>query len=122
VFALSWLRVFGGEPLLRSSTYRRWVQRTLVAWAPVLDVVAMFDAPDPVLSHRIRFRAKPHMVKDQSDQQIAAFAARFRAAFTAVIPALTQLNGTRHLAVRADLAPPTALAARVLHLVRSLPT
>jgi hypothetical protein len=122
IFALSWLRVFGPERLLRSTAYGRWVQGTLAAWAPVLDVVALFDAPDPVLTDRIRSRAKPHMVKHQSDQQIAAFAARFRDAFAAVIPAMTDLNGTRYVSVQAGVASPDALAAQVLHIVRGLPT
>src|SRR5207253_8094260 len=88
VFALAWLQVFGAERLLRSTAYKRWVQRTLADWARVLDAVVLVDAPDPVLSQRIRARVKPHLVKDQSDQQITAFAARFRAAFASVIPAV----------------------------------
>ncbi|HYU38003.1 MAG TPA: hypothetical protein VEL29_08705, partial [Gemmatimonadales bacterium] len=66
---------------------------------------------------RIRARVKPHMVKDQSDQQITAFAARFRTAFASVIPAVTGLNGTMQVSVRADLETPHELAARVLQAV-----
>jgi len=39
--------------------------------------------------------------------------ARFRAAFASVISAVTGLNGTKHLTVRADLETPHQLAARV---------
>jgi len=80
------------------------------------------DAPDPVLAQRIRSREKPHMVKHQSDQEIAAFAARFRAAFAAVIAAVTSLNGTRQLTVSAEPAHPEDLAARVLQGLATLPT
>ena len=117
VFALAWLRVFGAERLLRSAAYERWVQRMLASWARMIDVVVLVDAPDPVLSQRIRARVKPHMVKDQSDQQITAFAARFRTAFASVIPAVTGLNGTMQVSVRADLETPHELAARVLQAV-----
>jgi hypothetical protein len=57
------------------------------------------------------------MVKDQSDEQISAFAERFRAAFASVIPAVTGRNGTSQLSVRADLETPQELAARVLQTV-----
>jgi hypothetical protein len=53
------------------------------------------------------------MVKDRSDEEITAFVARFRAAFASVISAVTGLNGTKHLTVRADLETPHQLAARV---------
>ena len=121
VFALSWLQVFGDERLAGSAAYQRWVRRTLAAWASVLDVIVRLDAPDPVLAQRIRSRVKPHMVKDQSDQEIAAFAARFRAAFAAVIAAVTSLNGTRQLTVSAEPARPEDLAARVLQGLATLP-
>ncbi len=113
VFALAWLQVFGAERLLRSAAYEHWVHRTLAAWAHVIDAVVVVDAPDPVLSQRIRTRVKPHMVKDRSDEEITAFVARFRAAFASVISAVTGLNGTKHLTVRADLETPHQLAARV---------
>ena len=122
VFALSWLQVFGGERLAGSAAYQRWVRRTLAAWAGVLDVIVRLDAPDPVLAQRIRSREKPHMVKHLSDQEIAAFAARFRAAFAAVIAAVTSLNGTRQLTVSAEPAHPEDLAARVLQGLATLPT
>ncbi len=122
VFALSWLQVFGGERLAGSAAYQRWVRRTLAAWAGVLDVIVRLDAPDPVLAQRIRSREKPHMVKHQSDQEIAAFAARFRTAFVAVISAVTSLNGTRQLTVSAEPARPEDLAARVLQGLATLPT
>jgi O-antigen/teichoic acid export membrane protein/thymidylate kinase len=118
VFALSWLRVFGTERLLRSAAYDRWVRRTLIAWAPVLDIVALLDAPDPILTQRIRSRAKPHMVKHQNDQQIAAFAARFRVAFAWTLAAVTRLNGTRRISVPADRESPDAIADQVLRTIR----
>ena len=62
------------------------------------------------------------MVKHQSDQEIAAFAARFRAAFAAVIAAVTSLNGTQQLTVSAEPAHPEDLAARVLQGLATLPT
>ena len=122
VFALTWLRVYGGERLAGSAAYARWVQRTLAAWARVLDAVVWLDASDPVLAQRIRSRVKPHRVKHQSDPEIAAFAARYRTEFASVILALTHLNGTKRLTVSAEAAGPEALAAQVLQGVTALPT
>lgn len=119
-FVLSWLRVFGAERLLRSAAYERWVQRTLTAWVRLLDVVVSLDAPDAVLAQRIRSRAKPHLIRHQSDQQIAAFTARFRTAFASVIPALASLNGTRQVALPAGAQDPQAVAARVLQGIEGL--
>ena len=120
VFVLGWLQVFGAGRFARSASYQRWARRTVVAWAALLDVVVLLDAPDPVLAHRIRSRAKPHWVKDQSDQEIAAFAARFRAAFASAIADVIAVNGTKHLTVPAELERPEALAARVLQSVEAL--
>jgi len=122
VFVLGWLQVFGAGRFAGSASYQRWARRTLVAWAALLDVVVLLDAPDPVLAYRIRSRAKPHWVKDQSDQEIAAFAARFRAAFASAISDVIAVNGTKHLTVPAELERPEALAARVLQSVEALLT
>ena len=117
-FVLSWLRVFGAERM--GAAYERWVQRTLIAWAPVLDVVVSLDAPDTVLAQRIRSRAKPHLIRHQSDQQIAAFTARFRTAFASVIPFITSLNGTQQVTLPAAAQDPQALATRVLQGIEGL--
>jgi len=119
---LSWLQVFGAGRFADSASYQRWARRTLVAWAALLDVVVLLDAPDSVLVHRIRSRAKPHGIKHESDQEIAAFAERFRAAFASVISAVTDINGTKQLTVPAELERPDALAARVLRGVAALLT
>ena len=122
LFALTWLQVFGAERLLRSAAYERWIGRTVASWAHAIDAVVLVDAPDPVLAQRIRARVKPHMVKHQTDQQISAFAATFRAAFDSVIPTLTRLNGTKQLTVRTDLETPQELAARVLQAIAGVPS
>lgn len=120
VFVLGWMQVFGAGRFAGSASYQRWARRTLVAWAALLDVVVLLDAPDLVLADRIRSRAKPHWVKDQSDPEIAAFAARFRAVFAAVISDVTAVNGTKHLTVSAELERPETLAWRVLQCVEPL--
>ena len=122
VFVLSWLQVFGAGRFARGASYQRWARRTLVAWAALLDLVVVLDAPDPVLTHRIRSRAKPHWGKDQSDQEIAAFIASCRAAFASVLADLTTVNGTKQLTVRAEFERPEAVATRVLQSVELLLT
>ena len=120
-FVLSWLRVFGRARLLRSAAYERWEQRSFTEWVRVLDVIVLLDAPDSVLAQRIRSRAKPHMVRDQSDEQIAAFTARFRTAFASVIPAITSLNGTKQLTLPLGGEDPDGLAARVFRDLEAFP-
>jgi thymidylate kinase len=120
-FVLSWLRVFGRARLLRNAAYERWEQRSFTEWVRVLDVIVLLDAPDAVVAQRIRSRAKPHMIKHESDEQIAAFTARFRTAFAAVIPAITSLNGTKQLTLPVGGEDPDALAVRVFRDLEAFP-
>src|SRR5262249_46132109 len=80
----SWLDVFFARNG-RDRAFDDWRQRTLAAWAGLLDVVVLLDAPDPALAHRIRSRVKPHLVKDRPDAEIYGFTAGFRRAFERVV-------------------------------------
>jgi hypothetical protein len=63
-------------------------------WAATLSAVVLLDAPDAILAHRIRNRAKPHPMKDRPDRELYEFLASFRVAFERVISGITRENGT----------------------------
>src|SRR5712691_9626058 len=70
VFALSWLRVFG-HPRLQNGRAEPWWRATYAVWAVLLDRLVLLDAPEPVLTSRIRGRDKPADVfRAMSDEEI----------------------------------------------------
>jgi hypothetical protein len=91
VFALAWFEVFFARNGDRG--WSEWKRRVIREWARRLALVVYLDAPDDVLAARIRTRAKPHMVKDRSDGEIAAFATSFRQAFDRVLSLLGTTAG-----------------------------
>jgi thymidylate kinase len=113
VFALSFLRVLGSA-CFRDSRLDLWWQRTLDAWAPLLDGVILLDAPDRLLVHRIRTRAKPHLYKHRSESEINQFSAAYRNAFNWVLAGLTARSGLRVVPIHSNGADPTAVAEQVL--------
>ncbi len=113
VFALSFLRVLGSTGF-RDGRLDDWWRRTLDAWAPLLDGVVLLDAPDPLLVHRIRTRAKPHLYKDRSELEINEFSAAYRDAFEWVLAGLTARSGLRVVPIQGNGAGPAAVAERLL--------
>lgn len=93
VFALSWMEVF--YPRREGPRRAAWRRRVLARWARLLDLVVLVDAPDPVLSYRLRTRTKSHPLKHSPDAVIHAFTARFRTAFTHVGAELRAASGPR---------------------------
>ena len=117
VLVLSWLRVFcpatQNDPVLA-----RWRERALAQWAAVVRLVLVLDAADDVLRERIRARAKPHLVKHQTDRDIGQFVASFRIAFAQEGAALAR-RGTSLTVVRTDEAPLARVAERILAMLPS---
>ena len=113
VLGMSWLRVLG-PACFRDGGMNEWWDRTLDAWAPVLDGIVLLDAPDPVLVHRIRTRAKPHPYKNRPEAEINEFSAAYREAFTWVIAGLTARGNPRVVTVESNGAAPLEIAERVL--------
>ncbi len=93
VFALSWMEVF--YPRREGPRRAAWRRRVLARWARLLDLVVLVDAPDPVLTYRLRTRAKAHPLKHSPDAVIRAFTARFRTAFNHVGAELRAASGPR---------------------------
>ncbi len=70
VFALSWMEVF--YPRREGPRRAAWRRRVLARWARLLDLVVLVDAPDPVLTYRLRTRAKAHPLKHSAFNHVGA--------------------------------------------------
>lgn len=92
VYTLSWLQVIGHARFRASPPLAVW-QRTLERWTQSLDAVVILDAPDSVLSDRVRTRAKPHLLKDGTAWELSAFATAYRLAFERVLVNLKARGG-----------------------------
>ena len=92
VYTLSWLQVIGHARFRGSPPVAVW-RRTLERWARSLDAIVILDAPDSVLSDRIRKRQKPHLVKDSPVWEVSAFATAYRLALEGVLVNLKAMHG-----------------------------
>jgi len=117
VYTLSWLQVIGHAWFRRTPPVTVW-RRALERWARSLDAVVILDAPDPVLSDRIRSRAKPHLLKDGTEWELSAFATAYRLAFERVLVNLKAMGGGPRV-LRLDCADGTdQLQDRLLTALR----
>lgn len=103
VFALSWMEVF--YPRREGPRRAAWRRRVLARWARLLDLIVLVDAPDPVLTYRVRTRTKAHPLKHSPDAVIHAFAARYRSAFNHVGAELRAASGPRLVTLSTDDEP-----------------
>lgn len=83
VFSLGRLSVFQEADRGEGALARAW-QVELDRWRALLDAVIWIDAPDAVLSERIRTRPKGHRIKDGTDTEMAGFLGRYRSAYHAI--------------------------------------
>lgn len=88
IFALVKLHTFDLESI-ESGRVEEWTNCVLDRWAETLDAVIWLDAPDAVLTKRIRERHKWHRVKDRTDVEIHQFLAHYRRSYEQVISELS---------------------------------
>jgi hypothetical protein len=113
VLGMAWLRVLGPSCFC-DGRMDRWWERTLNAWAPMLDGIVLLDAPDPVLVHRIRTRSKSHEYRDRPDEELIQFLAAYRRALGWVSGGMNARAGTLVIPIDSDSAEPVEIADRVL--------
>ena len=92
---------------------------TLRSFGRVLDAVIWLDAPDAVLTQRIRDRAKPHQVKHESDATIQNHLMRYRDSYDLVVSELSRRNGLDVYKFSTDQLPLEQIADRVLCQLRA---
>lgn len=121
VFVLSWLRVFG-HPRLQNSRAEPWWRGTYAVWADVLDCLVLLDAPEPVLTSRIRKRHKPADVFRQlTDREIRDLFARYRTAFASVLDGFAQAGGPQPVTLATAETTPDHLDDAVMELLAERP-
>ncbi len=117
VFALSWLRVFG-HPRLQNGRLDPWWRATYAAWATLLDRLVLLDAPEPVLTSRIRGRDKPADVfRHMTDGEIRDLVRRYRIAFERVLGGLARAGGPPPVTMATTETTPGHLSDAILELV-----
>ena len=121
VFALSWLRVFG-HPRLQNGRAEPWWRATYAVWAVLLDRLVLLDAPEPVLTSRIRGRDKPADVfRQMADGEIRDLVARYRIAFERVLGGLARAGGPPPVMLATTETTPGRLGDAVLELLAERP-
>lgn len=117
VFALSWMQVLG-HPRLQNGRAEWWWRRTYAVWARVLDRLVVLDAPESVLTSRIRGREKPADVfAGMTDAQVLDLVMRYRPAFARVLDGLARAGGPAPVALAAAQTSPGRLGDAVLGLL-----
>lgn len=116
VYMLSRMLVFGGSRL-DAPGLRRWWRDAVMRWGATLGLVVWLDAPDAVLSARIRRRAQPHPVKGLDDISIAAFLRDYRQAYEHVLDELGVAADGRLHRFATDRTPIERIATQVRALL-----
>jgi hypothetical protein len=92
VYTLSWLQVIGHRRFCYGPP-APFLKQTLQRWVSLLDAVVVLDAPDELLTARIRGRTKRHLMKERSSLEISAFLEAYRRATERVLADLHAAGG-----------------------------
>lgn len=107
----------GGQGV-SSLGFDRWWRRSLRKWATALDGVVWLDAPDPILTARVRGRppSRPvdYAVRDMSDSAVAQYLADYRRAYERVLADLAAAGGPRVMRIDTARESIDAIANRLL--------
>jgi hypothetical protein len=113
IYTLSWLHVIGHQAFadFRTNSWRHYIA---ALWAATLDEVVWLDAPDKVLAHRLRSRAKRHVMSNASDRSVTAFSMRYRTAFNSALAVVQQHGRVAVREYRTDHHAPAELAELII--------
>jgi len=118
VYLLSRILVYGGQNIQTRSFDECW-RRAIDTWAPALDAIVWLEAPENLLSERLRARGK-HPFADRSDEAVRRLLGAYREAFNRVIRELTAAGGPRPWTVRTDRGSVASTARDLLARLRAL--
>ena len=114
VYTLTYLHLRGNEGI-KSGRLARWWEEAYQSWGQTLHTIIWLDAPDFILTQRIRSRQKSHEVKDYSDAAIHEFLQFYRGGYEEVIARMTaQNNRLRVLRFDTDRESVAQVSAKVL--------
>jgi deoxyadenosine/deoxycytidine kinase len=85
VFALSKMSTLRQD---YKRSMKRWEENILDRWSRMLDAIIWLDAPNSILTERIRSRSKEHRMKHKSDHEVNQFLDRYRAAYLRTVDRL----------------------------------
>ena len=91
VYLFSELRESGPLSFRSQRSNGTW-QALYKQWAATLGAIVWLDAPDDILTQRIRAREKAHMVKAQPDRVVSDFIHRFRNAYEYTVSTFLSCN------------------------------
>lgn len=117
LFSLARLTVFQNADRGHGRLAREW-RSQLARWAEALDVVVWLDAPDTVLSDRIRTRGKPHMVKNGTEREVIEFLDRYRSAYRSVLDYLHAAGHGRVVEIQTNESTTDRIAEDILVVLR----
>lgn len=113
LFSLTRLSVFQNADLGHGGLAREW-RAELARWTKELDVVVWLDAPDQVLSERIRGRDKEHPVKDGSEREVTEFFGRYRSAYLGVMDRVRAAGRVRVVKIQTNENTTDRIAETIL--------
>lgn len=94
IFSLGRLSVFQQAGHGVGPVSRQW-HAELNRWSGLLDAVVWIDAPDAVLTERIRSRPKDHQIKTGTDAEVVDFLGRYRRAYGDILTRLKASGAVR---------------------------
>ena len=112
VYALAKLEAYSQAAKDAGAFGALW-REALARWRTTLDVIVWLDAPDELLVHRIRTRAKAHRVKTVAALEAACFLSRYRAAYGTVVTRLCISGGPRLLKFDTSIGTAAEQAVRL---------
>lgn len=112
IFSLGRLTVFQEAGHGDGPMSRQW-HAELNRWSSLLDAVVWIDAPDAVLTERIRSRPKDHQIKTGTDAEVADFLDRYRRAYEDILSRLKASGAVRVIELDTSKSTTDETASRV---------
>ena len=92
IFLMALLSEFGPSSLQAELAQRYW-EEVIEQWSRIIDVVIWLDTSDETLIRRIRTRQDEHEVKEETDEEMKRYLARYRGVFERLMQVIRKNNG-----------------------------
>jgi hypothetical protein len=105
-------------PYYSSARASGFLSEEYAFWSKTLSGVAVLDAPDSVLSDRIRHREKPHVMKEKPEESLIRFSTRWRQALKTTTVRLLQAQALYIIHFDTSELSPDEIASRILQVLQ----